>query len=400
MYGNENHCYSVSEVTASIKMLLESRFPQILMEGEISNYRPSSAGHCYFSLKDNHSIIQAVIFRGDVSKLPFKPGNGMKVRATGRISVYPQRGNYQIICSSLEESGKGNILEILEERKQGLAAEGLFSSKYKKEIPQFPETLVVITSPTGAALRDILQVLKRRKSPVHIRILPCAVQGDNASVQIVKMIEAANKHKLGDLILLSRGGGSIEDLLPFSEENVVRAISSSYIPVITGIGHEIDFSLSDFVADLRAATPSAAAELVCESSEETLKTIEKFINEMEMTIHSRINLIREKMKTFSHREISLHLKRYLDPLILHLDDIKGSMQREMLNGLSSKKHAIELVKKEMEGNSPLEILKKGYSHVSDIHGLSVTDSGTLKKGDHLNIRFASGKAKTLVEEIE
>lgn len=400
MFDLEKHCYTVSEVTATIKMLLESHFPQILMEGEVSNFRPSGAGHCYFTLKDSHSTIQAVIFRNDAVRLNFEPANGMKVKATGRISVYPQRGNYQIICSKLEEQGKGNILEVLEERKRKLAAEGLFDNKYKKEIPRYPETVLVITSPTGAAVRDILQVLKRRNAKVQIKILPCAVQGENAASQIVAMIELANRENMGDLIVLARGGGSLEDLLPFSEEAVVRAISSSFIPLITGIGHEIDFSLSDFVSDLRAATPSAAAELVCESSSETLNTVKKYKSEMIFALRSRITLLKEKLKPFHREEISIHFQRYLDPLILAVDEAKESMIRELGEQLFTKKHRIELLKTELEANSPLKILRNGYSHVTDQNGHTVTDCRSLIVGDKLKIRFAEGTAQTSVEEIE
>ncbi len=400
MFDHEKHCYTVSEVTATIKMLLESQFPQIQIEGEISNFRPSGAGHCYFTLKDNNSMIQAVIFRNDAVRLNFKPSDGMKIKATGRITVYPQRGNYQIICSKLEEHGKGNILEILEERKRRLAAEGLFDGKYKKEIPGFPEEILVITSPTGAAVRDILQVLKRRNSKVHIKILPCAVQGEHAAAQIVKMIELANKNKFGDLIVLARGGGSLEDLLPFSDEKVVRAISSSFIPLITGIGHEIDFSLSDFVSDLRAATPSAAAELVCESSGETLNTLKKYKSEMTFALQSRITLLKERLKPFRKQEISIHFKRYLDPLIQSVDEAKESMIRELGEQLTEEKYKLKIIKTELEANSPLEILKKGYSHVTDKRGNSVKDSHLLKKGDKLNIRFAEGTALTAVEDIQ
>jgi len=400
MFDEKNHCYSVSEVTAAIKMLLEARFPQIYIEGEISNFRPSSAGHCYFTLKDQHSMISAVIFRNDASKLPFKPKDGMKVRASGRISVYPQRGNYQIICSSLEEQGKGNILQILEERKRRLAAEGLFDQKFKKPLPRYPEKVVVITSPTGAAIRDIMQVLNRRNSSVQIRILPCAVQGDNSAEQIKNMIEKANKFSLGDLIIVARGGGSLEDLLPFSDELVVRAISSSFIPVVTGIGHEIDFSLSDFVSDIRAATPSAAAEVICESSSEILKTIETCKRDMTQNIQSRILLIREKLKPFSKEDISLHFRRYLEPLILEIDEYKETLKRSIQEILSSKRHKVEILTKELEGNSPYEILKKGYSHVTDSSGNSIRDSKEVEIGQSLRIRFATGKISAQVEDKE
>lgn len=400
MFDLENHCYSVSEVTASIKMLLESRFPRILIEGEISNFRPSSAGHCYFTLKDNHSMIQAVLFRGDASRLSFRPADGMKVKAEGRISVYPQRGNYQIICSSLSQQGKGSILEMLEERKRKLASEGLFDEQYKKPLPPYPEKVVVITSPTGAALRDILQVMKRRNSGVSIRILPAAVQGREAAGQIVTMLEKANRNNLGDLIILARGGGSLEDLLPFSEEAVVRAVSTSYIPVITGIGHEIDFALADFAADLRAATPSAAAELVCTSASELLNAVSVHKREMVNAVRSQIRFNREKLKMFTPEEISLHFRRYLDPVVLRIDDLKESMKRDLQRALQEKKHKLEVLKTELEGNSPLSILEKGYSVVTDTRGEIIKEAESLKKGDRIGIRFSKGSAGALIEETE
>jgi len=400
MFELENHVYSVSEVTASIKMLLESRFPQILMEGEISNFRPSNAGHCYFTLKDSGAMIQAVLFRGEAARLAFRPKDGMKVKAVGRISVYPQRGNYQIICSSLEEQGKGSILEMLEERKRRLAAEGLFDSQYKKEIPPYPERVVVITSPTGAALRDILQVTRRRNSSIAIRILPCAVQGAEAAPQIVKMIETANRLNLGDLIILARGGGSIEDLLPFSEESVVRAVSSSYLPVITGIGHEIDFALADFAADLRAPTPSAAAELVCSSSLEISGTIDKAKREMTSALTSRLVLYREKLKAFTTEEITLHFRRFLEPRVMRIDDLKESMAMDIKNLLEKNRHRIALVKKELEGHSPLAVLERGYSIVTDREGQTIKNTEQIARGDKIKIRFAEGKAAAIVEEKE
>jgi len=400
MFELDNHVYSVSEVTASIKMLLESQFPQILMEGEISNFRPSSAGHCYFTLKDSGAMIQAVLFRGDAARLAFRPKEGMKVKATGRISVYPQRGNYQIICSSLEEQGKGSILEMLEERKRRLAAEGLFDSQYKKEIPPYPERVVVITSPTGAALRDILQVTRRRNSSIPIRILPSAVQGSEAAPRIVKMIETANRLNLGDLIILARGGGSIEDLLPFSEESVVRAVSSSYLPVITGIGHEIDFALADFAADLRAPTPSAAAELVCSSSSEISGTIDKAKREMSAALTSRLVLYREKLKAFSTEEIALHFRRFLEPRLMRIDDLKESMALDITSLLEKNRHRIALVKTELEGHSPLAVLERGYSIVTDSGGRTVKKAEQIAKGDKIHIRFAKGKAGAVIEEME
>jgi exodeoxyribonuclease VII large subunit len=253
--------FTVSQITSLIKEILEASFNNITLEGEISNWRPSAAGHIYFTLKDSDSQIKAVIFRGAASKLSFSPKDGNKVRCKGRLSVYAPQGNYQIIVTSMELAGQGNILQMLEDRKKKLAAEGLFDSNRKKNLPMFPKTIGVVTSPTGAAIRDILNVSKRRNPTININILPAIVQGDGAAQTIVKMIELANFYELCDVLIIGRGGGSLEDLLPFSEESVVRAIANSKIPTISAVGHEIDWAISDFAADRRAPTPSAAAEM-------------------------------------------------------------------------------------------------------------------------------------------
>ncbi|GHU45214.1 hypothetical protein FACS1894190_17300 [Spirochaetia bacterium] len=257
--------YSVSEITELIKQKLENGFGAVYIEGEISNCRPSSTGHLYFTLKDNAAAISAVMFKGSLRGLGFKPADGALVRVSGRISVYAQRGSYQIICETMEVAGSGDILAMLEKRKQLLAAEGLFAESRKKPLPAFPETVAVVSSPTGAAVRDIINVLGRRSSGLKVIILPAPVQGTQAAAFISRRIEQANMWKLADVLIVGRGGGSLEDLLPFSEECVVRAVAASAIPVVSAVGHEIDWALCDFAADLRAPTPSAAAELISQN---------------------------------------------------------------------------------------------------------------------------------------
>ena len=257
----QNIVFSVSQITDLIKEILETSFRTITIEGEISNWRPSAAGHIYFTLKDNNAQIKAVIFRGAAMRLNFRPKDGDKVRCTGSLSVYAPQGNYQIIVNTMEIAGAGNILQMLEERKRKLAAEGLFDEKRKKPLPPFPRTIGVVTSPTGAAIRDILNVTKRRNPGMNIIVLPAIVQGEGAAQTICKMIEIANFYQLCDVLIVGRGGGSLEDLLPFSEESVVRAVAASRIPTISAVGHEIDWALCDYSADRRAPTPSAAAEM-------------------------------------------------------------------------------------------------------------------------------------------
>ncbi|MDP3179177.1 MAG: exodeoxyribonuclease VII large subunit, partial [Spirochaetaceae bacterium] len=255
----------VSELTALVRDALEGGFPSVVVEGEVSNCRPASSGHLYFTLKDRASMLQAVMFRYRTRGLGFEPADGMLVRARGSITVYAARGQYQLLAERLERSGEGDILAMLEERKRRLAAEGLFAEDRKKPLPRFPERLAVVTSPTGAAIRDILNVVRRRNAGIDVVVIPTAVQGDEAPSQIVRGIRAANKWNLADVLVVGRGGGSLEDLLAFSDEEVVRAVAASRIPVVSAVGHETDWALCDFAADLRAPTPSAAAELVTES---------------------------------------------------------------------------------------------------------------------------------------
>ena len=277
----QNQIFSVSQITSFISEILTETFKNITIEGEISNWKPSTSGHVYFTLKDANAQISAVMFKGSTYHLNFKPKDGDKVRCKGSISVYAPRGNYQIIITSMELAGTGNILQMLEQRKQKLvwcqlsriftwAAHGRDADKYesasrvsenKKKLPAFPQTIGVVTSPTGAAIRDILNVTKNRNKSVNILVLPALVQGEGADVSIVKMIEAANNYKLCDILIIGRGGGSLEDLLPFSEESVVRAVAASKIPTISAVGHEIDWAICDYSADRRAPTPSAAAEM-------------------------------------------------------------------------------------------------------------------------------------------
>ena len=258
--SKKDNALTVSQLTELIKTMLESSFQNIILKGEISNYKPSSSGHLYFSLKDSDSQISAVMFRGAASALNFIPKDGMLVQVRGKITVYGPRGNYQIQVSSMIEAGAGNIMEMIEMRKRKLAAEGLFDSARKRTVPFFPKTVGVVTSPNGAALRDILNIRRRRNDKVSVIVFPAIVQGENAADTIEYMIKVANKYNMCDVLIVGRGGGSLEDLLPFSEEKVVRAIAKSKIPVISAVGHEIDWALSDFAADVRAPTPSAAAE--------------------------------------------------------------------------------------------------------------------------------------------
>ena len=399
MFNQTDKIYQVSDLTYLIKEILESSFMSLTVEGELSNFRPSSTGHWYFTLKDENAMIQGVMFKGKSASVQFKPEDGQRVKVRGTLAVYAKRGSYQIICNSMEMSGEGDILAMLERRKQKLADLGLFDSDKKKPLPIFPSKVAVVSSPTGAALRDILQVLDRRNSGLDIVILPCPVQGDGSGEKIAEQIRRANTYKLGEVIITGRGGGALEDLLPFSEESVVRAIAESDIPVISAVGHEIDTVLSDLAADFRAPTPSAAAELVS-SSREDLKA--KVINLQSSILNSLIDKterVRILLNQFKAENLERNFLQIIQPLLLRLDDAKETSIINLKNLLKDKKHRIELLKTELEGNSPVSILKRGFAVVTDKKtGKLVKSAKTLKPDQLIAISFEKDKILAQVKE--
>ena len=393
--------FSVTEISSLIKEILENSFKTISIEGELSNFRPASSGHWYFTLKDTNAAISAVMFRNRQSGLNFIPKDGKKVVVTGAISVYEKRGTYQIICTSMKAAGEGDILALLEKRKQKLAAEGLFDLDKKQKLPLFPEKIVVITSATGAALRDILQVLERRNSGSSVRILPAVVQGDKAAETLCQQVLFANKHNLGDVIILGRGGGSLEDLLPFSDENLVRAVAASRIPIISAVGHEIDWALTDFAADTRAPTPSAAAELVSAQSLELLKKIHTVKEFLTSIITGRLSHIRLLLKQFTAERLQENFSRLIEPLNIRIDDEKSMLLRTMTSIITEKRHKLELQKNSLDANSPLAILERGYAVVSDAEtGKTLMVSKNTNPGDKVHIELYKGSLIADVKEIK
>ncbi len=389
----------VYELTELIKRRLEEDFSLVQVEGEISNYRPSSTGHIYFSLKDEKALISVVLFRSQASRLSFIPRDGQLVQLTGRVSVYPPRGNYQIICQTMIPAGEGNLLQILEDRKRHFAAEGLFEESRKKPLPFFPERIALVTSPTGAALRDMLQVLDRRQAAARIIILPAPVQGNGAAEIISRQIRRVNEYELADVIITGRGGGSLEDLLPFSEECVVRAIAESEIPVISGVGHEIDFSLADFAADYRAPTPSAAAEIVSARASEIKERICLYRSFLTEEMEKRLERLRLIIKPFSPEELERSFYIYLEPLLMKLDDEKERLTRALKERLEEQQHALALLKKDLEASSPLALLERGFTRVTDSRGNTVFNSNALAPGENVFLRFFKGRAEAEIKEI-
>lgn len=391
---------TVSQLTDLIKEFLESSFPDLTIEGEISNYRPSSTGHIYFTLKDDKAAISAVMFKTRSKSLTFTPQDGMKVKVTGSLSVYAQRGSYQIIVNSMEELGTGNILQLLEERKKRLAMEGLFDSENKKNLPFFPLKIGVVTSPTGAALRDILQIVKRRNKLVSVIVLPCPVQGNDAAPYIAQQIKTANEFNLADVLIVGRGGGSLEDLLPFSEEEVVRAVAASEIPVISAVGHEIDWALSDFAADVRAPTPSAAAELAVPLLSEVKETIERSSNELIRGISTKIDNYKILVKSFSPENLELRFRSIEQPLLQRFEDAKDSLILSMNDLLTQRKQQLKIATNTLEQISPKTILERGYSLVFDEKGNIVKNANQVKPDSKIIINPAKGKIFANVESLE
>jgi exodeoxyribonuclease VII large subunit len=401
MDAMQEKVYSVTEITGLIKDSLESGFPYLCIEGEISNFRPASSGHLYFSLKDRDALMQAVMFRGKALSLRFQPADGLLVRIRGALSVYPARGNYQVICDSMEQSGEGAILAMLEERKRRLAAEGLFDEARKRPIPAFPETVAVITSPTGAAIRDILNIIKRRNAGLRVVILPTAVQGAEAPAQIVKMIEIANRLSLGEVIILARGGGSLEDLLPFSDEAVVRAIAASALPVISAVGHEVDWSLSDFAADLRAPTPSAAAELVSSERDQTLERVTQLRQSITEEIRGRVDEIRNLLGHFSAEELEYKFRNRYQPLLMRFDDAKEGLFSSVALAIQEKRHRLQRAWAAIEASSPTAILARGYSIVTNGKtGKAIRSSTEIEPGELVGLRFQTGRATARIQETD
>ena len=391
-----NQVFSVAQITSYIKEILEGAFSTISVEGEISNWRPSTSGHVYFTLKDNSAQLKAVMFKGSLYSLKFKPKDGDKVRCTGRLSVYEPQGNYQLIVNKMEATGAGDILAMLEERKKRLAQEGLFNEENKKVLPQFPRTIGVVTSPTGAAIRDILQVSRRRNKNINVIVLPALVQGEGAAQTIQKMIEIANFYKLCDILIVGRGGGSLEDLLPFSEENVVRAVSASEIPVISAVGHEIDWALCDYAADKRAATPSAAAELAVPLLSDIKQDISYYKTELYNEIKQKIEKKRLIVRAFDPSSLEVRFRNIQQPLLNRFDKAKEGLKDGILDKIKDYRTRIATYKTILENASPQTILNRGYSMVRDENGDVVRDSAQVNEGAALLITPAKGSIKAKV----
>ena len=388
----ENMAISVSELNSYIKNKIadDEYLNNVLVKGEISNFKNHYTGHMYFTLKDENSLIKCIMFKSYAQKLDFMPKDGMKVFALGGVSVFERDGVYQIYVKAMQEDGVGILYKKYEKLKQRLEQQGYFDDSHKKKIPIMPKTIGVLTSQTGSVIRDIINVSTRRNPNVNIRLFPVPVQGEGAAEKIADGIKFMNEQKQADVLILARGGGSLEDLWPFNEEIVARAIYDSEIPIISAVGHETDFSISDFVADLRAPTPSAAAELAVPDVYEVKQKINTYQNRLRLSLIKKVEIMKLRYeKCMSSRVFKEPLREindnYLkvDTCVKRLENIINVKQKE------EKTKYIELVSK-LDTLSPLKTLTRGYSIIEE-NSKIVKSVKELKTGDKINIRLVDGK---------
>ena len=368
----------------------------VYVSGEISNFKHHYSGHMYFTLKDENSLIKCVMFKSYTATLNFVPKDGMKVAVLGTVSVYERDGIYQIYAKAMQEDGVGALYEEYEKLKKKLELEGLFDESHKKKIPFMPKVVGVLTSNTGAVIRDIINVSTRRNPNVNIKLLPVPVQGEGAGIKIAKAIKQMNEFKLADVLIIGRGGGSLEDLWPFNEEVVARAIYESEIPIVSAVGHETDFTIADFVADLRAPTPSAAAELVVSDIFDVKNTLDIYENRLKILLKRKTEVMRLRFeKVMASRVYKDPLKRINDKY-LEVDKFTKEIENLGKNKLQKVKSEFSNVIAKLDTLSPLKTLVRGYS-ITEKDGKVVSSSNDLKSGDCLNLRFIDGSKEAVVK---
>ena len=442
----EIRIWTVTELTRQIRSLLEGEFSEVLVDGEISNLRIPGSGHLYFTLKDEQCQLRGVMFRSQARGLKFEVADGLRVTARGRVTVYEPRGEYQLVVETLEPQGRGALQLAFEQLKEKLFKEGLFDEEHKKPIPLYPRTIGIVTSPTGAAIRDILRILERRFANLHVQIFPVRVQGDGASQEIARAIEEMNTLGEADVLIVGRGGGSLEDLWAFNEEATARAIYASRIPVISAVGHEIDFTIADLVADVRAPTPSAAAELVVGRKDKLMESLQAYKQRMLRAATGHLNLGQQRfLATQRSRSFREPEMRIIAPRAQRLDDFRHRLERsgeaiialrcerhkqlahalfllnplrtlqrrrEMKDNLSKRlrermayrlsgyRQKMESLVGKLESLSPLAILSRGYSICRlPPSGRIIREATALRTGETLEVTLHKGEVVCRVEEI-
>jgi exodeoxyribonuclease VII large subunit len=394
--SSKSHILTVSQLTAQIKNLLEGAFPEVWVEGELSNLSIPQSGHAYFTLKDEHAQVRAVMFRSSLRFLKFTLQHGIQVLCRGRVSVYDPRGEYQLILDYIEPKGIGALQLAFEQLKARLDKEGLFDLDRKKPLPLLPRRIGIITSPTGAAIHDMLRVIKRRHPRMHILLYPVPVQGIDAAPALVEAIRHFNSEKNVDVMIIGRGGGSLEDLWAFNEEPVARAIAASNIPLISAVGHETDYTISDFVADLRAPTPSAAAEMVVESEErfrDTIHALEaRLIGSMEQMIETARASLRENIRLLGDPG------RRLEQVVQRVDELVRRMALGLRQHVRRDRAQLTSLTAGLDHLNPLGILSRGYSITRTMpEGVILKDAAAVTPGDLISTRLHEGEVVSRVE---
>ncbi len=393
--------YTVSQINNYIKNTFDNDIllGNVLIEGEISNFKYHSSGHLYFNIKDEESSLSAVMFARSAVGLKFMPEDGMKVLAGGRVSVYEKQGKYQLYCDTLSPKGKGDLYFAFEQLKLKLEKAGVFDQRYKKPIPRFPKCVAVVTSATGAAVRDIINVISRRDPTVEIVVVPTLVQGSEAAKDIARSIELVNLWGGADTIIVGRGGGSIEDLWAFNEEPVARAIFDSTIPIISAVGHETDFTIADFTSDLRAPTPSAAAELAVPESNATGRSLESLFVKLNAKMNAMLDGYTHRLGGAVRSRAVLGFEAELNEksrLIEHLTEkMNASVERSITLG----RHKVDMLSERIDALSPLKIMGRGYSMVYRDDKL-IRSADELKSGDELTLKLCDGEARVSVTEVK
>lgn len=392
---------SVTQLTGYIKLLLDRDeiLSQTCVRGELSNYKIHSSGHHYFTLKDEGAVISCVLFRSDAMRLRFRPESGMKVILTGRVSLFPRSGQYQLYVSHMQPDGAGDLAVAFEQLKQRLQAQGVFDAAHKKPLPRYPERVALVTSPTGAAVRDMIRILGRRWPLASVLVCPVRVQGEGAAEEIAAMLELVDAAELADVIITGRGGGSLEDLWAFNEEIVARAIYRCKTPVISAVGHEPDVTIADFAADVRAATPSNGAELAVCDRAELRALLEQQARRMEKAQERRLELLRQRLRRLSERPVLRSPEGSLQQKELLLELLRQRLERAAVSAVEQDQRRFAALSGRLDALSPLKVLARGYA-VATRQEQVLHSVAQLSPGEEIRLRLADGTAFCAVECIE
>lgn len=392
---------SVTQLTGYIKLLLDRDeiLSQTCVRGELSNYKIHSSGHHYFTLKDEGAVISCVLFRSDAMRLRFRPESGMKVILTGRVSLFPRSGQYQLYVSHMQPDGAGDLAVAFEQLKQRLQAQGVFDAAHKKPLPRYPERVALVTSPTGAAVRDMIRILGRRWPLASVLVCPVRVQGEGAAEEIAAMLELVDAAGLADVIITGRGGGSLEDLWAFNEEIVARAIYRCKTPVISAVGHEPDVTIADFAADVRAATPSNGAELAVCDRAELRALLEQQARRMEKAQERRLELLRQRLRRLSERPVLRSPEGSLQQKELLLELLRQRLERAAAAAVEKRQRQFAALSGRLDALSPLKVLARGYAVATRQEQL-LHSVEQLSPGEEIRLRLADGTAFCAVERIE